>query len=237
MSRATLLCTALLAVAAGAQAQPSCSSDRVPQPSGLLERFINADCETCWAEPATSRTRPGELALDWIAPGAKGQDAPLAVAASPDALARLQALGRSRPLPTEQARSERQGRGPALRVAHGLPFNDYMGASIELPDGSGGPWRAWLVLVETLPAGTEGSPVERNLVRNLLQLSWPAAAGPQSEVRSMRIPEGTHSDRLRVVGWLEDARGVIRAISQSVCGPPAAPRKSRTPHGVRLEMI
>jgi hypothetical protein len=223
MSRAALLALAL-AGACTAHAQSSCSSDRVPQPGALLERFINADCDSCWADPATPRARRGELALDWIAPGGKGEDAPLAVAASGDALARLQALGRARPLPTDLVRHARQGRSAALRVAHGLPFNDYMGASIELKDAAGGPWTAWLALVETLPAGTEGSPVERNLVRNLLQLSWPAGPGPRVERRPMRIPEGAHADRLRVVGWVEDARGVIRAISESVCGPPAGQR-------------
>ena len=223
MSRAALLALAL-AAACTAHAQSSCSSDRVPQPGALLERFINADCDACWRDAATARARPGELALDWIAPGAKGEDAPLAVAASGDALVRLQALGRGRPLPTDLVRHARQGRGPILRVAHGMPFNDYMGASIELKGATGGPWTAWLALVETLPAGTEGSPVERNLVRNLLQLSWPSGPGPHGERRPMRIPEGTHADRLRVVGWVEDARGVIRAISESVCGPPEGRR-------------
>ncbi|MBH1957390.1 MAG: hypothetical protein I8H70_01715 [Burkholderiales bacterium] len=32
--------------------------------------------------------------------------------------------------------------------------------------------RPWLALVEPLPAGTEGSPVERNLVRNELSRIW-----------------------------------------------------------------
>ena len=29
-----------------------------------------------------------------------------------------------------------------------------------------------MVLVETLPTGTEKSPVEKNLIRNLLQTNW-----------------------------------------------------------------
>ncbi|MBA2963774.1 hypothetical protein GON04_04750 [Ramlibacter sp. MAH-25] len=210
----------MLLVAAGSavRAQSSCSSDGRPAPAALLERFITADCDTCWAAPDAARARLGELALDWIVPGAKGEDAPLAAAARSEAQARLEALGRGRPLPVDTARGRRQGRSAALRVAHGLPFNGYIGASIELKAGGPGPWTGWLALVESLPAGTEGTPVARNLVRNVLQVSWPAGTGGRRlESRPMNIPEGAHLDRLRVVGWLEDARGVIRAISESVC--------------------
>ena len=101
-----------------------------------------------------------------------------------------------------------------------------MGASIELKPGSGGPWQAWLVLVETLPAGTEGSPVARNLVRNALQPAWD---GPHPlsnkehlrlfESRPLSIPEGADPRRLQVVGWVQDASGRIRAIARSRCAP------------------
>jgi len=40
------------------------------------------------------------------------------------------------------------------------------------------------------------------------------------ESRPMSIPEGAKPARLRVVGWVEDARGRIRAIAQSRCRPP-----------------
>jgi hypothetical protein len=218
------LLLALLACGPAVRAQSSCSSDGARLPAALLERFINADCDSCWADPATARPRRGELPLDWIVPGARGDDAPLSMAASRDALERLDAQGRARPLPTANVRSPRQGGAGSLRVAHGLPFNGYIGASIEMRAVGGGPWKAWLALVETLPAGTEGSPVERNLVRNLLQLSWPAGAGRHFESRPMANPEGAHPERLRVVGWVEDARGTIRAMSTSHCGPPPAPR-------------
>ena len=107
-----------------------------------------------------------------------------------------------------------------VRVAHGLPFNDYIGTSIGLKPAGGGPWKAWLLLVETVPAGTEGSPVERNLVRNAFQADWTAKAqgrAPLFELRSMRIAEGAKPERLRVVGWVEDAKGRIRTIAQSRC--------------------
>ncbi|HSV46828.1 MAG TPA: hypothetical protein VLJ58_13660, partial [Ramlibacter sp.] len=109
-----------------------------------------------------------------------------------------------------------------LRAAHGLPFNGYVGTSIELKSAGPGPWTAWLLLVETLPAGTEGSPVERNLVRNALQLGW-AGGARKFESRPMSIPEGAQPQRLRVVGWVQDARGRIRAAAQSRCAWTKAP--------------
>ena len=226
MRRAALLVPAFAIVFAGSavRAQSSCSSDRQLSPAALVERFINADCDTCWADAATLHTGRGDLPLDWIVPGARGDDAPLAMAASRDALDRLQALGRGRPLPMDAVRGPRRPGAGSLRVAHGLPFNGYIGTSIEMRAIEGGPWTAWLALVEALPAGTEGSPVERNLVRNLLQLPWPEGSGRHFEARPMAIPEGTHPDRLRVVGWIEDARGAIRAISASRCGPAATER-------------
>jgi hypothetical protein len=222
--------TLLLALhAGGLRAQPSCSSDGQPQPVGLLERFINADCESCWSDPGTARPARGELALDWIVPGGRGDDAPLSAAANRDASARMEALGR--PAPPRADSSHRKVQGPArrLRVAQGPPFNGYIGASIELRRGGEGPWKAWLLLVETIPAGSEGTPVARNLVRNALQPAWDGKKALSKEeqrrlfeARPMNIPEGANPARLRVVGWVEDARGRIRAIAQSRCVPPGA---------------
>lgn len=219
-----VLVSALLCLPLAAAAQSSCASDGVPQPAALLERFINADCESCWRDANTPAAGRGELALDWVVPGIRGEDAPLSVVARPDSLARLQALGRQAPLQSDSSRAKRLPASQALRVAHGLPFGGYIGASIELQPAGAGPWKAWLALVETLPAGTEGSPVERNLVRNVLQPDWDRPRSTQErkrlfESRPMNIPEGANPDRLRVVGWVEDARGRIRAIAQSRCVP------------------
>jgi nucleotide-binding universal stress UspA family protein len=218
----------LLGLSAGClHAQSSCSSDGQPRPAALLERFINADCEACWSDSHSPQPAAGELALDWIVPAARGDDAPLSAAATRDALARLQALRRAVPAKSDSARHQ-VGRGAReLRVAHGLAFNGYIGTSIELKPGSGGPWQAWLLLVETIPAGSEGTPVARNLVRNALQPAWDGgyALSKQElqrlfESRPMSIPEGAKPARLRVVGWVEDARGRIRAIAQSRCQAP-----------------
>jgi hypothetical protein len=218
----------LALAAAGAQAQSSCDSDSQPRPTALLERFTSADCDACWGDAATPHPRRGELALDWIVPGRKGDDAPLSAAATRDAMARLEALEQAVPARTQVSQRRASPTGHRLRVAHGLPFNGYVGTSIELKPGRGGPWNAWLLLVETLPAGAEGSPVPRNLVRNALQTAWDGGSSLSKtqqrrffESRPMSIPEGADPKRLRVVGWVEDARGRIRAIAQSACAAPA----------------
>lgn len=216
--RATLFLALPLAAAWPAAGQAVCSSDGQPQPVAVLERFINADCDSCWRDAATPKAKAGELALDWIVPGSKGEDAPLAMGASRDGLSRLQAL--KRPAPA-QADALRRARVPApltLRVAQGAPFNDYIGTSIALQPGRGGPWRTWLLLVEVLPAGAEGSPVPRNLVRNMLEVEWDGKR-PLEEARPMQIHEGTRPERLRLVGLVEDARGRLVAAVQNHCKP------------------
>ena len=122
-------------------------------------------------------------------------------------------------------------RGATLRVAHGLRLNDYLGASIELKPIPAAVkkqrWTAWLALVETLPAGTEGSPVERNLVRNVFQTSWEGSKKRLKtdqnrffDARSMNIAPGAEPSRLRVMGWVENAQGQVMAAAQSRCNAP-----------------
>lgn len=215
-----------------ARAQSSCSSDGQSRPVVLLERFINADCADCWADPATPRAKRGQLALDWIVPGARGDEAPLSAAATHDATARLSALRQALP-PRAGTYSHKlpPGASGLLRVAHGLPVSGYVGASIGLKavpgDARALPWTAWLALVESVPAGTEGTPVARNLIRNVLQVSWavPKQLSKRerisfSESRSMDIAPGSDTRRLRVVGWVEDAQGRVIAAAQSRCAKP-----------------
>lgn len=208
---------------------PSCSSDGVRPPTLVLERFISADCGDCWTEPATPRPTDGAVALDWIVPGRLGDDAPLGVAASRDATERLQRLNRPAPARsatrTSAAMTPAQGR---LRVAHGLALGGYVGASIEWNPARRGaaPVTAWLALVETLPEGAEGSPVARNLVRNVLIPAWDGHKSLSKtksltfyESRPMNIPEGVRPERLRVIGWVEDAQGRVLGIAQTRCAP------------------
>ena len=222
----------LLAVLLGgalpvAQAQSFCASDGQPRPVALLERFINADCAACWSDAATVRAGQGELAIDWIVPGSQGDDAPLSAAASRDALQRLEALRAPAGLDSSPRKTRVSGARGALRVAHGMALGGYMGASIELKpvpaSARGKSWTSWLALVESLPAGTEGSPVPRNLVRNLLQSTWDGRKQLLNqerrffEARSMSLSEGVDPARVRMIGWVEDSRGRIVAAAQSRC--------------------
>ena len=247
----------LLAHAPFALAQASCSSDGAPQPVTVLERFINADCEACWSDVATMSpsAQSGAVVLDWIVPTASGDQAPLSAAATNDALVRLAALGRKVPATTDVhvVSVERSTAGSPgvprsspttaaaaagkLRVAHGLPFNDYIGTAISWaparhalaqskhPATAQGTVTYRLLLVESVPAGTDGTAVPRQIVRNSLEGVWtpadlrtPTKTQPHwMEVRPMHIPEGAQAERLSMVGWVSDAQGRTVAAAQSVC--------------------
>lgn len=170
-------------------AQGVCSSDGQVPPRGLLERFMGADCETCWQQ-APLAPAAGLLALDWIVPSVLGDDAPLSAAASRDALLRLDALDSGRPPPGRSLqrqqpvarafalgqRAQRAAAPDRMRVAMGPALGGYVGTSVSLKQPLGPPpWTVWLALVEELEAGIEGSPVPRRLVRNLLVLERDAA--------------------------------------------------------------
>ena len=226
-----LLIFASQMVAGNALAQPSCSSDGQRAPTALIERFISADCDTCWRDPATIKANAGELALDWIVPTARGDDAPLSAAATRDAQFRLDALNQVAPKTTFNLRRQTFARPLPLRVARGVALGGYIGASIALTPLRGDslpihPMTAHLLLVEEIPAGTDGTPVARNLVRNSLEITWnePGESAPQTdprkrlyESRPMSIPQGTNPDRLRVVGWVKDVNGLVIASAASVC--------------------
>lgn len=205
--------TLLLALHQAVPAQVACSSEGQPAPTALLERFISADCEACWSDTQAALPRPGAVALDWIVPGAAGDDAPLSAAARQDSLDRLQAKGQAS-IPTTIPLQP----SLVLRVARGPALGGYIGTSIALQaqKASDGLLTAWLALVETIPAGTDGTAVERNLVRNTLVLDW-SAPGEHLEIRPLSIPAGAQATRLRVIGWVEDASARVVAVAQSVC--------------------
>ena len=210
-----------------ALAQSFCASDGQPTPAALVERFISADCPTCWSEPDKTRFNPQAVTVDWIVPGDRGDEAPLSAAANRDALIRLAHLKRAMPVGGPvTTRLESAARPYSLRVAHGLPINDYVGASIEMKPAQPGRWTAWLLLVETIPAGTEGSPLERRLARNLFKTEWPRPMATDKalparfmESRPLSIPTGANPDNLSVLGWVEDRQGRIRSIALSRCTP------------------
>ena len=220
-------CIATLPAGASPGSPSSCSSEGHRPPNGLVDRFISADCADCWTRQPALRAGPRAVALDWIVPGTQQEDAPLSAAASRDALLRLQTLNLSAPSTlSSAAQASLPVAGWILRVAHGQALGGYIGASIELrmPGPTAPPVKAWLALVETLPAGTEGSPVRRNLVRNVLIPAWDSQETLSNqdrlrfyESRPMSIPAGARPERLRVLGWVEDAQGRIRAIAQTQC--------------------
>lgn len=202
-----------------AAAHSSCSSDGVKPVKHLTERFIHADCAACWTSPIA--TPKSGLVLDWIVPSAAGDDAALSAAANRDAGERQDALALA--LTTGQQLHRTTMQAPTtyqLRVAHGLPVNGYIGTSIELikhPKGVKN-LTSHLLLIEHLPKGTADSPIDRLLVRNMLQESWNSSSQPTLLTRRpMSIPAGVHSDNLRVVGWVQDARGHILTMAQSRC--------------------
>ena len=135
--------------------------------------------------------------------------------------------------PAPGTRPAPAGGTAGLRVAHGQPFNDYLGASITFTHGalpsSSGPWHFYLLLVESVPAQSEGTPVPRQLVRNVFTGTWAQEHAAQErsrpghaqaalqEMRPLRIPDGAQVDRLRVVGWVQDAKGQVVAAAQSAC--------------------
>lgn len=210
----TRLALLILPLAMTAQAQPSsCSSDGVPPPAALLERFIDADCAGCWSDPRSPEPAAGAVAIDWVTPGSRGDDAPLSAVATRDAQERLDALRKPPAAGAATHFSPRIASPFTLRIAHGLPVNDYIGAALEVAPPPPGHWKAWLLLVETLPRGTAGSPVERNLVRN----AYVSATPGRYEIRSMQIHEGARAQRLRLVAWLEDSHGRVGAIAQTRC--------------------
>ena len=213
---ATLFATLILALGQPAIAQSSCSSDGQPAFQAIRDRFISADCESCWSNPQTAPPGPQAIALDWILPGALGDDAPLSAAARPEGLERMQARQQAA---TTTATPAPLQTPPQLRVARGPLLSGYVGTSIALlpADTPTGPLTAWLVLVESIPAGEDGTPITRNLVRNALVLDWSATVSGRQELRAMSVPQGAKPERLQVVGWVEDAGGHALAAVQSRC--------------------
>jgi len=223
-------CLLLAALASPlAHSQSACSNDGQPAPGVLFERFINADCAACWRDPATPTAPPDALALDWIVPGSQGDDAALAAASSSDALARLAELQRLRPATQDhQASAVTAWPGAALRLAHGTAVGNYIGVliSLSVPQSASLalPLTGWVVLLEALPSGTEASPVPRYLVRNALQPLWDKREQLSnqdrlsfSETRAMSFPNSAQAGRLRLAGWVQDAKGRILTAALSAC--------------------
>lgn len=109
----------------------------------------------------------------------------------------------------------------------GPAWNGYLGVELRLapPAGAGAPRlppgsSAWLALVEVLPAGSEGSPLARSLVRSVAGPLPLAERGASQHLRALRWPEGAQPDRLRARAWVEGPDGRLLAMAGERCGPP-----------------
>jgi hypothetical protein len=192
------------------------------QPRAVFERFISADCDACWTSTDTPAAPGDAWLLDWIVPSDRGDDAPLSAAAPIEAKER--AVRAKGAMPPPQATVVRQTpiapRGAArLSVASGPAWNGYFGVQF----ASRGRWprgsTAWLALVETVPQGTDGTPVPRQLVRSVAgPITLDDGVRSHGQTRAMRWPETAKPERLRAVAWVESAHGVIVAFARGDCG-------------------
>ena len=107
-----------------------------------------------------------------------------------------------------------------LQVQSGPAWNGYFGLQLDargaLPAGSTG----WLALVELLPAGSEGSKVERQLLRSVAgPFPLDAARSPRGvrHLRALRWPETAQPTRLQARGWIEAPDGRLLAVASDSC--------------------
>ncbi|WP_395699220.1 hypothetical protein [Aquabacterium sp.] len=213
------LASSTVSAAPAAPVAPACPRAGAP----VVERFIGADCPECWAARPDAAAPAGAWVFDWIVPTPQGDEAALSAAASGEALERAQRFGgppppageRSappQPLPRTKLR---------LRMVSGPAWNGYFGLQIELrgplPPGSS----AWMALVEKIPAGSEGSAIERSLMRTVVgPLPVEGAAGAQGtkHLRALRWPSGADPTRFEARGWVEDRDGRLLAVTEARCG-------------------
>jgi len=197
--------------------------------TAVTERFIDADCADCWTRQSLPPAASAHWVLDWIVPSARGDDAPLAPAATREAADRIGRIGErvwtSEGLGTWRT-PLRAGASPSLSVASGPAWHGYLALQVD----SRGPWprgaSVWLALVEAVPEGTDGTPVARRLVRAVagpLDLAQLANGRTVRDLRALRWPETAQPARLRATAWIETADGRIVAMAAERC--PWRPRR------------
>lgn len=200
---------ASLAMVSGSRAATDCPAYRT-----LLERFISADCEACWKSGDEPDGAP--LVLDWIVPSARGDDAPLAAAAAPEAASRVGALAASHT--RERWHALAAPRDWDLAIEDGPAWNGYIAARLRVARGGEPRTREvdiYIALVERVPAGEEGTPIERMLVRSVAgPMPLHAESASATHLRAFRIPQGSRPQRLTAVAWLQGADGVVLAAAR-----------------------
>ena len=219
---AAALLGAAACVAASARATPTDTADEAracARPRQVAERFIGADCTDCWSAPREAAAPSAAWALDWIVPGASA-DAPLAAAALPEGAARLAELDHdAAALPARLDWSLPRRPSLCLAVQAGPAWNGYLGLQLRSRGAAPPGARAYLALVEELPAGSEGSPIARRLVRAVAGPIPLAGDTPSLELRALRVPETAHPERLRGLAWWVDDRQRLQGIAREGCGP------------------
>jgi hypothetical protein len=194
-----------------ALAAPACDTSA---PNVLLERFVAADCESCWQNASEPATRT--MVLDWITPTSDA--APLAAAALPEAGTRAGAAPGNETMLRESRLTRPDA--PRVRISDGPAWNGYIGLQLtvhkrgRLIAGAVG----YVALVERVSAGSEGSSVARQLVRAVagpLVLDELASQPVVQHVRAVRVPPGSRADHLASVGWVETAQGTVIAAAQT----------------------
>ncbi|HEY6354212.1 MAG TPA: hypothetical protein VIY30_06970 [Burkholderiaceae bacterium] len=191
--------------------------------AAVLERFISAECEACWTAANVPPPGADEWLLDWIVPSARGDNAPLSPAAPAEAAARSR-----RALGTEPANgrtivqrsSARAGNGLHLRVASGPAWSGYFAVQLDgagrAPSGA----TAWIALVESVNAGTDGTIAPRQLVRTVAGPFEPAelrSGKPWQRLQAMRWPATAKAVRLSARAWIEQRDGRIVAMASERC--------------------
>lgn len=210
--------------AAGAASAQAVTAPACPGAgAAVVERFISADCMDCWSAVDVAAAPVRTWLFDWIALTAAGGDAPLAAAANTDAQERAQRAGGPSPTGTHMltVRSTLpRATGLKFSVQSGPAWNGYFGLRLEarghVPAGSS----AWLALVELIPANTEGSVAERQLVRSVagpLPLEALRSGRATSHLRALRWPETAQPTRLQARGWIEAPDGALLAIATDRC--------------------
>jgi hypothetical protein len=191
--------------------------------AAVIERFISAECSACWSDASTRAAPQDEWLLDWIVPSARGDSAPLSPAAPDEAAGRARRVlntgtnDERTVLLRTAARSASRAR---LSVTSGPAFHGYVGVQL---DGRGR-WpagaSAWVALVESVNAGTDGTPVPRQVVRTVAGPFQPAElrnGKPWRLLQALRWPEVSSPERLRARAWLERADGRIVAMAGERC--------------------
>lgn len=201
-------------------------AEQVPCPHAtatVLERFISAECSACWTDASSAPAPKDVWLLDWIVPSVRGEEAPLSPAAPDEAAARARRVlntGANDERTVMHRTAARKPIAARLTVASGPAFNGYFGVQLDgrgrAPVGSS----VWIALVESVAAGTDGTPVPRELVRTVagpLQPRELQSGKPWRVLQALRWPETAKPDRLLARVWLERTDGSIIAMAGERC--------------------